>query len=151
MVRFYVHSAEVSVSAYAQALAEAQQGISSDAGNYFGAFTANAAEQNFYYHFEVPAARAGYLIPDPQFGALLQSRGDPRRPQYFNAGATRLSAVRLAPDFQQPFVIYDGNTLIWAEAAFRPCKQAQALAKLNEERPDQGLAPARWAGRGRHD
>jgi hypothetical protein len=144
--RFYMHTAEVRPTAYAAALAEAQQGISSDAGNYFGAFTSNAAEQNFYYQFEVPAGRAGYLVADPQFVALLQSRNDPRRAEYFNAAGTRLSGARLAPDFQQPFVTYDENTLIWAEAAYRTGDQATALAKLNEERANHGLAPEAVAG-----
>ncbi len=144
--RFYMHTAEVRAAAYAQALTEAQLGISSDAGNYFGAFTSNAAEQNFYYQFEVPAARAGYLIPDQQFVALLQSRNDPRRAEYFNAAATRLSAVRLAPDFAQPFVTYDENTLIWAEAAYRTGDQAKALIKLNEERANHGLPAEAVAG-----
>jgi len=144
--RFYLHTAEVRPGAYTQALAEAVQGISSDGGNYFGAFTANASEQNFYYQFEIPAARAGYLIPDPQFVALLASRSDPRRAEYFNAGATRLSGERLAPDFQQPFVTYDENTLIWAEAAYRTGDQVTALAKLNEERANHGLPSEVVAG-----
>jgi hypothetical protein len=144
--RFYMHTAEVRPGAYAQALAEARLGIASNSGNYFGAFTANAAEQNFYYQFEVPAARAGYLIPDQQFVALLESRSDPRRAEYFNAAATRLSSARLAPDFQQPFVTYDENTLIWAEAAYRTGDQGTALLKLNEERANHGLASEAVAG-----
>ncbi|HEY1952150.1 MAG TPA: SusD/RagB family nutrient-binding outer membrane lipoprotein, partial [Gemmatimonadaceae bacterium] len=144
--RFYLHTAEVRPTSYAQALTEAQQGISSDGGNYFGAFTSNAAETNFYFQFEVTAGRAGYLIPDPQFVALLDARNDPRRAEYFNAGATRLSNDRLAPNFQQPFVTYDENTLIWAEAAYRTGDQVTALAKLNEERANHGLAPEAVAG-----
>jgi hypothetical protein len=144
--RFYMHTAEQRPTAYAQALAEAAQGISSDDGNFFGAFTSNAAEQNFYFQFEIPAGRAGYLIADPQFVALLANRGDPRRAEYFNAAGTRLSGARLAPDFQQPFVTYDENTLIWAEAAYRTGDQVTALAKLNEERANHGLAPEVVAG-----
>jgi hypothetical protein len=144
--RFFMHTAEVRPTAYAQALAEARLGIASNAGNYFGAFTSSAAEQNFYYQFEVPAARAGYLIPDPQFVALLESRSDPRRAEYFNPGATRLSDDRLAPDFPQPFVTYDENTLIWAEAAYRTNDPVTALAKLNEERRNNGLADEVVAG-----
>jgi starch-binding outer membrane protein, SusD/RagB family len=144
--RFYMHTAEQRAGAYAQALAEAKLGISSDGGNYFGAFTSNAAEQNFYYQFEIPAGRTGYLIADPQFVSLLQTRGDPRRADYFNAAGTRLSAARLAPDFQQPFVTYDENTLIWAEAAYRTGDQVTALTKLNEERANHGLAAEAVAG-----
>jgi hypothetical protein len=144
--RFYMHTAESRPTAYAQALAEAQLGISSEGGNFVGAFTSSAAEQNFYFQFEVPAGRAGYLIADQQFVTLLASRGDPRRAEYFNAAGTRLSAARLAPDFQQPFVTYDENTLIWAEAAYRTGDQVTALAKLNEERANHGLAAEVVAG-----
>jgi hypothetical protein len=71
---------------------------------------------------------------------------EPARVDYFNAGATRLSAARLAPDFQQPFVTYDENALIWAEAAYRTGDQATALTKLNEERANHCLAADVVAG-----
>jgi len=144
--RFYMHTAEVRPAAYAQALAEAQQGISSDAGNYFGAFTSNTNETNFYYQFQLTVGRGGYLIPDQQFVNLLNTRSDPRRPDYFNGAATNLSGARLAPNYQQTFVSYDENTLIWAEAAYRTGDQATALVKLNEERANHGLAPEAVAG-----
>jgi len=144
--RFYMHTAEVRPAAYAQALTEAQQGISSSAGTYVGAFTSNSAETNFYYQFEVTAGRGGYLIADQQFVTLLENRNDPRRADYFNAAATRLSDSRLAPNFQQPFVTYDENTLIWAEAAYRTGDQVTALSKLNQERANHGLAAEAVAG-----
>lgn len=144
--RFYMHTAEVRPGAYAQALAEARLGISDDGGNFFGAFTTSSAETNFYYQFEVTAGRAGYLIPDAQFVALLESRSDPRRSGYFNAAATRLSNNRLSPNYPQTFASYDENTLIWAEAAYRTGDQATALAKLNEERANNGLAAEVLAG-----
>jgi len=144
--RFYMHTAEVRPGAYAQALTEAQQGISSNAGTYVGAFTSNSAETNFYYQFEVTAGRGGYLIADQQFVTLLENRNDPRRADYFNAAATRLSDARLAPSFQQPFVTYDENTLIWAEAAYRTGDQVTALSKLNQERANHGLAAEAVAG-----
>ena len=51
-----------------------------------------------------------------------------------------------AADFQQPYVTYDENTLIWAEAAYRTGNQVVALTKLNEERANHGLAPEALAG-----
>ena len=147
--RFFMHTAEVrGAPAYASALAEAQQGISSDAGNYFGAFTATASETNFYFQFHGPAGRGGDLGDGVFLDNLLASRNDPRRTQYFSLTGTPrwLSATRNAPDFQQPFVTYDENTLIWAEAAFRGGNQVVALAKLNEERANHGLAPEAVAG-----
>jgi hypothetical protein len=141
-----MHTAEVRPAAYAQALAEAQQGISSDAGNYFGAFTSNTNETNFYYQFQLTVGRGGYLIPDQQFVNLLTTRSDPRRPDYFKGAATNLSGARLAPNYPQTFVSYDENTLIWAEAAYRTGDQATALLKLNEARDNHGLAPEAVAG-----
>jgi hypothetical protein len=145
--RFYMHTAEVrGAAAYTSALAEAQLGIGANAGNYVGGFTANSGEQNFYYQFDGPAGRKGYLVADPQFVALLQSRNDPRLPNYFEKTFTFLSAAREAPDFKQPYVTYDENTLIWAEAAYRTGNQVVALQKLNEERANNGLAAEAVAG-----
>jgi hypothetical protein len=147
--RFYMHTAEVrGQAAYAAALAEAQQGIKSDAGNYVGAFKAASGLQNFWYQFEVTAGRTGYVVPAPFFENFLSARGDPRRTQYFKTTASGedISDARLAPDFQQPYVTYDENTLIWAEAAYRTGDQATALAKLNEERANHGLAAEVVAG-----
>ncbi|HEV2642610.1 MAG TPA: SusD/RagB family nutrient-binding outer membrane lipoprotein, partial [Candidatus Elarobacter sp.] len=142
--RFYMHTAEVRPAAYAQALAEAKLGITSDAGNYVGAFTAASGEQNFYYQFNFVASRQGYLVPNEFFDKLLETRNDPRRTRYFRIDtkadtAVQISDARIAPDFQQPYVTYDENTLIWAEAAYRTGDQSTALAKLNEERAHNGL------------
>jgi hypothetical protein len=149
--RFYMHTAEVRPTAYAQALAEAQQGINSDAGNYNGAFTSTASETNFYFQFHGPAGRGGDLGVGITLDTILARRNDPRRFEYFQpppGGNPRwLSNERAADDFQQPFVTYDENTLIWAEAAYRTGDQATALAKLNEERANHGLAPEVLAGR----
>lgn len=142
--RFYMHTAEVRPTAYAQALTEVKQGIMSDAGNYVGAFTSLTNEQNFYFQLNVTAGRQGYLVPNRFLDTLLKSRNDPRRTQYFaiNAktdSATQISAVRLDPAYQQPFVTYDENTLRWAESAYRTGDFATALAKLNVERTHNGL------------
>src|SRR2546423_1669858 len=147
--RFYMHTAEVrGQAAYAAALAEAQLGIRSDAGNYVGAFQDASGLQNFWYQFEVTAGRTGYVVPAPFFENFLSARGDPRRTQYFKTTASGedISDTRLAPDFKQPYVTYDENTLIWAEAAYRTGDQATALQKLNEERANHGLAAEVVAG-----
>jgi starch-binding outer membrane protein, SusD/RagB family len=140
--RFYLNTAEVRPAAYAQALVEAQLGIQSEAGTYSGAFTQSTGEQNFWYQFDI-VQRAGDMGPGPFLDNLLKARNDPRRGDYFAHNAadqpTDLSVRRLAPDFQQPFVSYDENTLIWAEAAYRTNDQATALAKLNEERAHHAL------------
>ncbi len=144
--RFYMHTAEVAPDAYAKALAEASQGIMSDAGNFAGAFFDASGQQNFYYQFEVLAGRQGYVIPNANFVNLLASRNDPRRFTYFNAAGTDLSDARLAPDYAQPYVTYDENTIIWAEAAYRTGDMATALSKLNEERTHNGLPAENVSG-----
>jgi starch-binding outer membrane protein, SusD/RagB family len=149
--RFFMHTAEVrGAAAYASALAEAQQGIKSDAANYFGAFTSTASETNFYFQFHGPAGRGGDLVIGVTLDTLMQSRNDPRRAQYFSfasdGSANWLSATRGSAAFQQPYVTYDENTLIWAEAAYRTGDQVTALAKLNEERGNHGLPAEAVAG-----
>src|SRR5205085_9815637 len=81
--RFYMHTAEVRPAAYAQALAQAQQGISSNAGNYVGAFTSTASETNFYFQFHGPAGRGGDLAIGNTLDTILVRRSDPRETQYF--------------------------------------------------------------------
>jgi hypothetical protein len=144
--RFYMHTAEVRPTAYAQALAEAKLGILSEAGTYVGRFFSASGQQNFYYQFEVTAGRHGYVIPNLNFVNLLMSRNDPRRFDYFDLPGDDLSAIRLAADFAQPYVSYDENTLIWAEAAYRTGDMATALSKLNQERANHGLPPETVTG-----
>jgi hypothetical protein len=146
--RFFMHTAEVRPTAYAQALVEAQQGITSDAGTYVGAFTSVASETNFYFQFHGPAGRGGDLAIGITLDTILLRRNDPRETQYFApSGNPRwLSATRAADNFHQPFVTFDENTLIWAEAAFRTGDQVTALAKLNQERANHGLLPEAVAG-----
>ncbi|HEV2644650.1 MAG TPA: SusD/RagB family nutrient-binding outer membrane lipoprotein, partial [Candidatus Elarobacter sp.] len=113
--RFYMHTAKVRATAYAQALAEAPLGIQSDAGNFIGAFTSAANEQNFYYQLNFVTGRGGYLTPNEQFDKLLENRKDPRRTKYFQINtaadtALQISTARLDPAFQQPFVTADENT-----------------------------------------
>jgi hypothetical protein len=146
--RFYMHTAEKDNAAYAKALAEAQQGITSNAGNYVGAYTATAGEQNLYYQFH--QQRGGDVGGGPFLDSLLKARNDPRDASYFHHTSTGepdwISATRNQPDFQQPFVTYDENTLIWAEAAYRTNDEATALAKLNEELQNNGLAKVNLSG-----
>lgn len=144
--RFYMHTAEVRPQAYAQALAEAKLGIAREADTYVGTFFSANGQQNFWYQFEVTAGRHGYVIPNASFVTLLESRGDIRRLEYFNAIGDDLSDTRLAPDFPQPYVSFDENTLIWSEAAFRTGDQATALLKLNEVRVRHAQPPVVASG-----
>jgi hypothetical protein len=145
--RFYLHTATNAnpnkAQAVASALAEAKLGIKSDAGNMNGNFTSTPGEENFYYQFYFTTGRGGDIGASPYLDSLLIARGDPRDTAYFShnkdGSLNDIADARLAPDFAQPFVTYDENTLLWAEAAYRNGDQATALLKLNEERANHGL------------
>ena len=139
--RFAMHTAKVRPNVYPQIVNEASKGISSASGNFNAIFSGATNEQNFWYQFAV-VQRPGYIAPNPQFVALLQSRNDPRLHTYFNADLTDLNDALLAPNATQPLVTVNENLLLWAEAAQRTGDNATALAKLNQARALVGLPPA---------
>jgi hypothetical protein len=136
--RFLMHTAQVRPNVYAQVLAQANQGLQTPADNLVAAFTGDANQQNFWYQFDV-VQRPGYLLPDPQFVALLTSRNDPRLHQYFNADLSDLADSLIAPNHTQPLVTVNESMLLAAEAAQRTGDNATALAKLNAARALAGL------------
>jgi hypothetical protein len=142
--RYLIHTAEVRPTVYAQVLTEANQGIQNPADNFNAIFSGNANEQNFWYQFGV-VQRPGYISPDPQFVALLKSRNDPRLGQFFNADQSDLNDSLYDPAHTQPLVTANEGLLLAAEAAQRTGDNAQAFAKLNQERALNGL-PAETAG-----
>ena len=141
--RFYMHTAKVNgATAYPLALAEAKLGLDDPGIDYKGVFTtASGAQYNFYYQFNGPAGRGGYMGIDPQFVNLLVTRNDPRLPNYIDTTANYVSAVRNAKDYQQTFVSTAENLLIWSEAAYRTGDPANALLRLNKARALGGLGP----------
>lgn len=136
--RFLMHTAEVRPTVYAQVLAESNQGIQTPAQNFNATFSGNANEQNFWYQFDV-VQRPGYLVPNPQFVALLKSRNDPRLGQFFNADQSDLADSLIEPNHTQPLVTANENILLGAEAAARTGDATTALAKLNAARALAGL------------
>lgn len=128
--RFYLHTAEVRPAAYAQALTEAQAGITSPADDYKAIWSGSLNEQNFWYQFFINQ-RHGYIVPNPFFVNMLTSMSDPRANEYFNPAHDDLSDTRLAPDFSQPLVTAQEDLLIWAEAAYRTGATGPALTELN--------------------
>jgi Starch-binding associating with outer membrane len=149
--RFYMHTAKTNPNAYSQALQEVPLGLDDPAIDYKGVFQAvPQAETNFYFQFNGPAGRGGYMVdgvspapPQPIVWSflvnLLVSRNDPRLNDYFDTTANYVSSTRSAPDYQQPFVTTTENLLIWAEAAFRTGDPATAIAKLQQYRALVGL------------
>jgi hypothetical protein len=158
--RFYLHMAERDPANYAKALAEANQGIASNGGDYVSLHTTKAGEDNPWYQFIV-VQRSGYISAGKFMVDLLTSRNDPRLTEYYaapegvdsiigaapgdqyNGTFANLSARRLAQDFGQPLVTYNENLLIKAEALYQTGDQTGALAALNQERAAWGTA-TKW-------
>lgn len=159
--RFYLHTAEMNQSAYASALAQAQQGISDPAGNFTTFHTTAATEANIWHQFfrdRDSYMRAGKTLVD-----TMRMRNDPRLDDYFapnqsgqfvgaaqgepqSASHSLLSATRLAASFPQPLVTWAENQLIIAEAAYRTGNQSLANTALNRVRTAAGLAPVSLSG-----
>jgi len=146
--RFYLHTAEaLGTPAYASALAEANLGISDNDGDYIGNFSGSQAlESNPWWQFvdaNGPTGRSGDLVALPSFlGSLMSAASDPRFSDYYDPGngdTGDFSAVRENPIYPQPFVTYNENLLIKAEAQLQTGDAAGALITLNQER-------AAWGG-----
>lgn len=140
--RFYMHTAKGNAAAYTAALAEAKLGLDDPTLDYKGVFQGSPlAETNFYYQFNGPAGRGGYMGIDSQFVNLLVARSDPRMADYIDTKADYVSSTRSAPAYQQTFVSTAENLLTWAEAAYRTGDPATALVQLNKARALAGLGP----------
>jgi len=144
--RFYLHQAEVSASNYALALAQANQGIAANTGDYLAYHVAGLQlSMNTWYQFmdaNGGTGRAGDLVA--AVGAVhstlwdtLSTRADPRFAEYFdvaNTGGGEMSAYRLSGGYRQPLVTYNENLLIIAEATLGSGgTAAAALTALNAE------------------
>lgn len=142
--RLYLHTAEVKgTEAYAAALAEAQQGISSNDGDYLALFTGGQqGESNPWFQFmnsNGGTGRDGDIIAtsDTYLYSLLDDLGDPRRDEYYdlsNASGGYLSDFRGGAAFSQPIVTYNENLLIMAEAQYQTGDEPGALETLKAER-----------------
>jgi starch-binding outer membrane protein, SusD/RagB family len=153
--RFFLHTAElVGAPAYASAITEANLGISSNKGDYIANFSGSQeGESNPWFQFadvDGGTGRAGDLIGLPShLDSLLRGGGDPRDTVYYakitgsdtsNADQGFFSKERLASTFPQPFVTYNENLLIRAEAEFQTGATAAALTDLNTERASWATA-----------
>ena len=148
--RLYLHTAEVNgTAAYASALAEAQQGIASNDGDYLAIFNGGLqGESNPWYQFmnaNGGTGRDGDIIATTgtHLYSLLGDLGDPRRNEYYdlsNKAAGYLSDFRGGAAFVQPIVTYNENLLIMAEAQYQTGDAPGALESLNTERDAWGEA-----------
>jgi Starch-binding associating with outer membrane len=140
--RFYMHTAKTNANAYTLALQQVPLGLDDPSIDYKGVFQAvPLGETNFYFQFNGPAGRGGYLGDGPFLVNLMVSRNDPRLLDYFDttSNVDYVSSTRSAPNYQQSFVTTTENLLIWSEAAFRTGDPATAIAKLQQYRALVGL------------
>lgn len=159
--RFYLHTAETNNGAYALALAQATQGISTPADDFRTFHTSASGGQNFWFQFF--RERDSYARAGAHLVNLLTTRSDPRRTAYFgpnqsgtivgaapgqqvNATHSWLSATRGDAAFRQPLITWEENQLIIAEARYRGGDQAGALTALNAVRTAAGLPASAAAG-----
>ncbi|MEJ2613518.1 MAG: SusD/RagB family nutrient-binding outer membrane lipoprotein [Ignavibacteriaceae bacterium] len=80
--RYYMHWAEVDPSNYQKALTEAQQGISSNAGDFHSVHSTNEPESNGVYQFW--RDRDSYIRAGKYMIDLLKKNNDPRLQIYFS-------------------------------------------------------------------
>ncbi len=159
--RFYLHTAEQDQTAYAKALAEAQQGIADSTGDMKTLHTDAATEANIWHQFF--RERDSYMRAGKTLVDTMLARNDPRLPNYFSrnqagqfVGADQgqpqaaehslLSVLRLSPAYPQPLVTWTENQLIIAEAAYKTGNAGLALQSLNAVRSGVGLPPSSASG-----
>jgi hypothetical protein len=157
--RYFMHVTTQDPTAYASALSEAQQGISSPDGDLKSYQSSDPNEWNLWYQYMV-VQRSGYIGAGAYLVNLLNTTADPRLAQYYStnsvgayAGAppaggggdySSLSAIRLGQAFEQPIVTYAENQMIIAEAELQANNQVAAIAAYNAERASQGVG--NWPG-----
>jgi hypothetical protein len=156
--RLYLHTAEVNNGAYAQALAQAQQGINSPSGDLVEYHSEASLEENIWWQF-IARDRDSYMRPGKYLVDLMKARNDPRLDDYFtlndagqyggaNPGEgldpvkhSNISDTRLSPDFPQPIITWAENQAIIAEAAYRTNNIGLARTTLDALRASFGLGP----------
>lgn len=148
--RYFLHVAD-----YPAALASAQRGIASPAGDLRTYQSATEGEQNQWFQFR--RQRGTDISAGKWLADLMAARNDPRLPTYFGPGSgmttinaagpgeegetfSWLSAQRADPAFRQPLVTWAETQLIIAEAQARAGNAAAALEALNRVRTGAGLA-----------
>jgi hypothetical protein len=162
--RLFLHIAERDPAAYGEALGEAEQGISSPAGDLLSWHSDNPNERNPWFTVSVAGGQnteiaAGKVIVD-----MMKARNDPRLQDYFSVagngqylGATpgaafdqdvqsQISATRGAMAFHQPILTWAETRLIEAEAQYSAGHENAARSALNLDRATVGLPPVGASG-----
>jgi starch-binding outer membrane protein, SusD/RagB family len=132
----------------AKALASAQQGISSPAGDWTANHGTSTTENNLWHQF-LYVQRQGYVLAGDNLVSTLQSRGDPRLGSFFTpdaaggfsgsqpgassgsvSGVSRASGSPAASDYDQPIVSCAENEFIRAEAHYYQGATGEAQSAL---------------------
>jgi len=164
-----VEGAATKATVYGNAITEATSGIGSPAGDLTAYHSTATPERNIWYQFQTTTfgqdVVAGKALVD-----IMNGRADPRLPQYFAKnslgtyggedpnvaqpgntvsplnGLSPNVSLRMCPttsscgSFRQPFVTYQENELILAEAYNQTGSDPLALTHLNNARAVPGLA-----------
>lgn len=153
-----MHTAETNSGAYALALAQAQQGISSKANDLTSYHSTATGEENIWWQF-ITRDRDSYTRPGKYLVDLMKTRNDPRLGIYFsrNDGGTYGGAApgegldpikhsnintntRLKADYRQPLVTWAETQGIIAEAAYRGSNLTLARSAMDAIRADAGMS-----------
>jgi hypothetical protein len=156
--RFYLHTAEVrGAPAYQAALAAAQLGISSPENNFTAYHSQTQGEQNGWWQFYNLSGFGQDVVAGQFLADLMVARTDPRLPEYFApsdpgpfgglapdgtesaAGVSQLQGTRATPDFRQPYVTWQENQMILAEANFALSGAGAAQPFVDALRASVGL------------
>jgi len=147
--RYFLHTAEVlGTPAYVAAAAQADSGIQSNDGDYIANFSGSqAGESNPWWQFldaNGTTGRNGDIIATNSFlERFMRTAVDPRFPDYFQTGSVDtydFSPFRENPTYPQPFVTFNENLLIKAEALLQSAGAGAAAAPFNQERAAWGTA-----------
>ena len=163
--RLYMHTAERIPAAYALALAQARQGITSSANDFLSYQSSTVGEQNRWYEFKV--GRSDDVAAGRVLVELMRTRGDPRLATWFDvngSGQIRgqypyntprlgeesdpswLTDAIAGQDAKMPIVTWAESRLIEAEAAYRGGDEPGARTALNAVRAAIPLAASAATG-----
>jgi len=126
---------------YSQVAAEAALGLAADGSQDFNAVVdgSSATKSNGWNQFYVSSGFGPDLLGGAFLINLMTANNDPRLAEYFSTPPQINGSPRTQPNFPQPWVTGDENTLIAAEAAFMLGDAATALTLVNTVRANHGL------------
>jgi starch-binding outer membrane protein, SusD/RagB family len=157
--RFFLHTAEVrGPPAYTAALAAAQLGISTPLNNFTAFHSQTQGEQNGWFQFYNLSGFGQDVVAGQFLAELMVARNDTLRlAEYFApsvpgpyggmapdgtesaAGVSQLQGLRATPDFRQPYITWQENQLIMAEASFVLSGAGAAQPFVDAVRASAGL------------